>query len=184
MTWISTIEENEAEGELGELYADIAAKRGKVANILKAHSLNPGALQTHGDLYLHLLFGRSGLSRAEREAIAVVTSHHNQCDYCVEHHYEALANFEKDRDRLRAIRAGNYQDLDARTAAMLDHAAMLTANPELAAEADIQRLRAVGFSDHDVLDITLVTAYFNFVNRIALGLGVTFDDDEIRGYRN
>ena len=68
MSWIREIDQGEAEGDLGELYADIVAKRGKVANILKVHSLNPGALKTHGDLYLHLLFGRSRLSRAEREA--------------------------------------------------------------------------------------------------------------------
>ena len=67
---------------------------------------------------------------------------------------------------------------------MLRHAAMLTSCPDKAAEDDIERLRAAGFSDEDVLDITLVTAYFNFVNRIALGLGVTFDEDEIRGYSN
>ncbi|MEJ2159495.1 MAG: hypothetical protein P8X53_03305 [Chromatiales bacterium] len=80
MSWIREIDQGEAEGDLGELYADIVAKRGKVANILKVHSLNPGALKTHGDLYILLLFGRSRLSRAEREAIAVVTSHHNHCD--------------------------------------------------------------------------------------------------------
>ena len=184
MSWIREIDQGEAEGDLGELYADIVAKRGKVANILKVHSLNPGALKTHGDLYLHLLFGRSGLSRAEREAIAVVTSHHNHCDYCIEHHFEALAKFEKDPERLQAIRTGRFEALDLRTAAMLRHAAMLTSRPDKAAEDDIERLRAAGFSDEEVLDVTLVTAYFNFVNRIALGLGVTFDEDEIRGYSN
>ena len=59
---------------------------------------------------------------------------------------------------------------------------MPPSRPDKAAEDDIERLRAAGFSDEEVLDITLVTAYFNFVNRIALGLGVTFDENEIRGY--
>lgn len=152
--------------------------------MLKAHRLNPGALKTHGDLYLQLLFGRSGLSRAEREAIAVVTSWQNQCDYCIEHHFEALAKLEKDAGRLGAIRSGDFAALDPGTAAMPDHAATLTANPGQAGEADIERLRAAGFSDEDILDITLVTAYFNFVNRIALGRGVTFNEDQVRGYRN
>jgi uncharacterized peroxidase-related enzyme len=122
-------------------------------------SLNPGALKTHGDLYRHLLFGRSRLSRAEREAIAIVTSHHNHC--------EALAKFEKDPEQLQAIRSGGFEALDLRTAAMLRHAAMLTSRPDRAAEDDIERLRAAGFSDEDVLDVTLVTACFNCVNRIA-----------------
>ena len=112
MSWIREIDQGEAEGDLGELYADIVAKRGKVANILEVRSLNPGALKTHGDLYLHLLFGRSRLSRAEREAIAVVTSHHNPCGYCIEQHFEALAKFEKDPERLPAIRTGRLEALD------------------------------------------------------------------------
>jgi alkylhydroperoxidase family enzyme len=45
-------------------------------------------------------------------------------------------------------------------------------------------LRAVGLSDQDILDVSLITAYFNFVNRIALGLGVAFSDEEVSGYSN
>ena len=51
-------------------------------------------------------------------------------------------------------------------------------------ESDLGELRAVGLSDQDVLDLTLITAYFNFVNRIALGLGVYFDADELTGYKD
>jgi alkylhydroperoxidase family enzyme len=51
-------------------------------------------------------------------------------------------------------------------------------------ESDLGELRAVGLSDRDILDVTLITAYFNFVNRIALGLGVDFNEDELKGYRN
>ena len=65
---------------------------------------------------------------------------------------------------------------------MLRHASRLTTQPAGAQESDIDNLRAAGFGDVEILHITLVTAYFNFVNRIALGLGVQFDEDEIRGY--
>ena len=51
-------------------------------------------------------------------------------------------------------------------------------------ESDLGELRAVGLSDRDILDLTLITAYFNFVNRIAMGLGVEFDADELSGYRD
>jgi len=56
-------------------------KRGKIANILQVHSLNPDAMAGHLDLYMSIMFGGSGLSRAEREAIAVVVSATNECDY-------------------------------------------------------------------------------------------------------
>ncbi len=51
-------------------------------------------------------------------------------------------------------------------------------------ESDLGELRAVGLSDRDILDLTLIVAYFNFVNRIALGLGVAFSGEEISGYRD
>ncbi len=51
-------------------------------------------------------------------------------------------------------------------------------------ESDLGELRAEGLSDRDILDLTLIVAYFNFVNRIALGLGVTYSEDEVGGYLN
>jgi alkylhydroperoxidase family enzyme len=51
-------------------------------------------------------------------------------------------------------------------------------------ESDLGELRAVGLSDRDILDLALVVAYFNFVNRIALGLGVAYTAEEMSGYRD
>jgi alkylhydroperoxidase family enzyme len=51
-------------------------------------------------------------------------------------------------------------------------------------ESDLGELRAEGLSDDDILDLTLIVGYFNFVNRIALGLGVSFSEDELSGYNN
>jgi len=51
-------------------------------------------------------------------------------------------------------------------------------------ESDLGELRAVGLSDKDILDLTLIVSYFNFVNRIALGLGVDYNVDEVVGYKN
>lgn len=184
MSWIKEIDEQEATGELATLLADLVAARGKVANILKVHSLNPQALKNHVDLYMTLMFGRSGLSRGERESIAVVTSATNDCAYCVNHHEEALRHYEKDPDKLGDIRNGNsFTALDARTKALLAHARKLTKTPGDMSAADIDTLRAAGCSDAEILDLTLVTAYFNFVNRIALGLGVEFNDEELKGYK-
>lgn len=149
MAWIDEVEVGDAEGELETLYSELVAKRGKVANILKVHSLNPNAMGNHLDLYMTLMFGKSGLSRTEREAIAVVVSASNDCAYCVNHHAEKL-----------------------------------TSAPSAMTESDLGELRAVGLSDRDLLDLTLIVGYFNFVNRIALGLGVEYSEQEMSGYRN
>ena len=184
MSWIEEIAEDEASGELAEVYDELIAQRGKVANILKVHSLNPGAMQKHLDLYMHLLFGKSGLSRADREAIAVVTSATNNCAYCVTHHAEALSRYEKDQETVNELIKGlKFEERSDRTSVMLTYAEKLTRTPDDIHEPDIERLRAAGFPDRDILDINLVTAYFNFVNRIALGLGGRFSDEEAAGYK-
>lgn len=184
MSWIDEIDEQQASGELAKIYKELSEKRGKVANILKVHSLNPNALRAHLDLYMALLFGRSGLSRADRESIAVVVSASNDCAYCVNHHAAALASYEKDANTMAAVRAAvSFEALPERSAVMLEHAAKLTRHPATVTRRDLDLLREQGFSDQDILDITLVTAYFNFVNRIALGLGVEYSEVEAQGYK-
>jgi len=185
MSWIDEIDVGDAEGKLAETYVELEKKRGKVSNILRVHSLNPDALGNHLDLYMTVMFGRSGLSRLEREAIAVVVSANNDCEYCVNHHAESLRRYLDDEDVLNMLMtADGLETLEPRLSNIVRHAEKLTNAPGAMTETDLGELRAVGLSDKDILDLTLVTSYFNFVNRIALGLGVTFTAEEMSGYRN
>jgi len=184
MSWIDEVEVNEADGRLAGIYQELAEKRGKISNILKVHSLNPEALSNHLDLYMTLMFGKSGLSRAELEAIGVVVSAENDCAYCVNHHVESLKNYIKDEETLGMLAtADGLETLEPRLSNIVRHAEKLTSAPEAMTESDLGELRAVGLTDSDILDLTLITAYFNFVNRIAQGLGVDFTSDEVGGYR-
>ncbi len=81
MVHIRVIDEGEAEGQLAELYGKLATADGSVDNILKIHSLNAPSLKAHLDLYKTLLYGRSGLSRRQREMIGVTVSVLNHCHY-------------------------------------------------------------------------------------------------------
>ncbi|MFQ5549048.1 MAG: peroxidase-related enzyme [Woeseia sp.] len=185
MSWIREIEVSEAEGKLAEVYARLLEKRGKVANILQVHSLNANAMESHLDLYMTVMFGKAGLSRSEREAIAVVVSATNDCDYCVNHHAEALRRYIKDEDILQTLTgADGLEELEPRLGNIVMHAEKLTSAPSAMTESDLDPLRAEGLTDQDILDITLIVAYFNFVNRIALGLGVSYTADELTGYRD
>ena len=185
MSWIDEVEEAHAEGHLADIYKDLVEKRGKVSNILKVHSLNPDAMGNHLDLYMTLMFGKSGLSRAEREAIAVVVSAENDCAYCINHHVEALKRYIKDEETLGMLAtAAGLETLEPRLSNIVRHAEKLSSAPGAMTESDLGELRAVGLSDSDILDLTLITAYFNFVNRIAQGLGVEFTSDELSGYSN
>jgi uncharacterized peroxidase-related enzyme len=183
MSWITEIDAEEAGEKLAAMYAELVEKRGKVSNILKVHSLNPDALGNHLDLYMTIMFGKSGLSRAERESIAVVVSAANDCAYCVNHHVEALRHYIKDEETLELLAtADGLETLEPRLSNIVRHADKLTSAPSAMTESDLGELRAVGLSDSDILDLTLVVSYFNFVNRIALGLGVAYSADEVSGY--
>jgi len=185
MSWIDEIDVGEADGKLKEVYADLVEKRGKISNILKVHSLNPQALVDHLDLYMTLMFGKSGLDRLEREAIGVVVSAANECEYCVEHHARALRHYLDDEETLDLLTsADGLEVLEPRLSNIVRHADKLTSAPAAMTESDLGELRAVGLSDKDILDLTLIVGYFNFANRIALGLGVESFDDETSGYLN
>ncbi len=81
MAWIEVIDEAEATGSLKKSYEKMTEPWGGVDNILKIHSLNPRSLVSHFDIYATLMRGRSDLSRAQREMIAVVVSAENGCHY-------------------------------------------------------------------------------------------------------
>jgi len=184
MPWIHQIEPDVATGPLREIYENITGARGKVANIIKVHSLNPKAMRAHMDLYLSIMFDRGGLSRQECEMIGVVVSAANGCNYCVNHHAAALNAYWKDDDKLkRFMDDPESVELSERVAAMLAYAVKLTRTPAAMVEHDVERFRRVGLNDEQVLNVALIAAYFNFVNRVALGLGVEFNDREVEGYR-
>jgi len=184
MSWIRTVDESEAKGELKEVYQEIKKQRGKISNVMRVHSLNPKAMKAHMDLYLTIMFGKSGLSREECELIATVVSSVNSCDYCITHHAEALNHYWKNQRPVQQL-IQNFQavNLPEKTHHMLEYAVKLTKTPSAVSQNDIDILRQCGFSDEDILSINLIISYFNFVNRIASGLGVEFTPDEVRGYK-
>lgn len=81
MAWIKVIQEDAATGRLAQLYGKMVEPWGGVDNIMKIHSLNVKSLDTHFQLYAHLMRGRSDLSRVQREMIGVVASALNHCHY-------------------------------------------------------------------------------------------------------
>ncbi len=183
MAWIDVIEQEAAGEELQAVYERLRGSRGKVANIMAVHSLRPQAMAAHMDLYMAIMFSRSGLSREEREVVAVAVSSANRCDYCIAHHAQALHHYWRDRDRLQAlVDEPHSAQLSARAEALVDYALKLTHRPSEMSESDVEALRRHGLTDEDVLAVNLVASYFNFVNRIALGLGVEATPEETSGY--
>lgn len=183
MAWIETIDESDATGELSEAYKAVREKRARVANVFKIESLHPRAMLSHCDLYMTLLYGQSGLSRFQREMIALAVSVRNGCRYCSTHHSESFAKYAKDPALVQAIQTGyGTAPISQKDRAMLDYATKLTANPSDVTVGDVVSLRQSGFTDAEILDINLIASYFNFVNRVVLGLGVRLEPGDERDY--
>ena len=184
MAWIKQVQSSDAEGKLKDVYQDLEKSRGKISNIMKIQSLDPKTMKIHLDMYLSIMFNNSTLNREERELIALVVSSINNCSYCINHHAEALNVYWKDEAKVNLL-ISDYKSIEftIRTLALLNYAEKLTITPGLVNEFDVQNLRIHDINDEDILNINLVISYFNFVNRIANGLGVEFSDDEIRGYK-
>lgn len=184
MAWIKTINESDADEELKKIYETLAKKRGKVANILKIQSLLPKTMLDHLNLYLHIMFNQSTISREDKELIAVVVSKLNNCSYCLNHHAEALNSYWKNNEKIkRFLENLDYSMLSTRQQAVMCYAKKLTTHPDSMEQADIENLKNSKFTDKEILEIVLIVSYFNFVNRMALGLHVTFTEEEMKGYK-
>jgi uncharacterized peroxidase-related enzyme len=172
VSWLRVPEERSLPEEVLELQRPSREKLGFVPNVLRNFALRPLHLLRWNDHYEELMKGDSGLSKAEREMIAVVVSVANACRYCIAAHSAALRKLTRDPSLADAIAADHTTaPVEPRVRAMLDYARKLTLDPTRMVEADVERLRASGWSDEDVLDIAEVTAMFNFSNRMASGLG-------------
>ncbi len=183
MPWIRVIEEDKAEGKVKEVYEKVKKNRGKLSNIMAIQSLMPEVMESHLQLYMDVMFNKSGISREEKELIAVIVSAINDCPYCVNHHAEALNVYWKNPEKIQhVINDFKTVELPVRTFAILSYAEKLTLYPGSVDEHDIENLQLHGISDEDILNINLIVSYFNFVNRIANGLGVESSDEEVKGY--
>ena len=155
--------------EATQKYFDLCTdKLGLIPNVLQAYAFDIDKLNTFAALYNDLMLGDSGLTKLEREMIAVVVSSINKCFYCLAAHGAAVRELSGD-PILGEMMVMNYRaaDLDARQKAMLDFAAKLTENSAKIEEPDRQALRDAGFSDRDIWDIGAVAAFFNMTNRVA-----------------
>jgi uncharacterized peroxidase-related enzyme len=143
-------------------------KLGFVPNVLLAYAFDMAKLETFAAMYNDLMLGDSGLSKLEREMIAVAVSSQNRCYYCLTSHGAAVRLY-SGNPLLGEHLVMNYRvaRLNKRQRAMLDFAVKLTASPWSVEEGDRERLRRVGFTDRDIWDISAVAGFFNMSNRVA-----------------
>lgn len=160
-------------------YFDICdEKLGMVPNVLKAYAFDMEKLRAFSAMYNELMLGESGLSKLEREMIAVVVSSINRCWYCQVAHGAAVRTL-SGNPQLGEAMVMNWRmaDLNDRQHAMLQFAEQVTKSSAEIAEADRDALRAVGFSDRDIWDIAATVGFFSMSNRMASAVGMQPNDD-------
>jgi uncharacterized peroxidase-related enzyme len=172
ITWLRLPEEGDLPEAVLELWAPSREKLGFVPNVLRAYSLRPSHLLTWTAWFDEAMKGESGLTKAEREMIAVVVSVANDCAYCTESHSAVLRKLTKDAELSDQVRVDHHgAAISDRMKTALDYALKLTLHPREMVEADVVALRDAGWSDEDIMDIAEVTGLFNMSNRMASGLG-------------
>ncbi|SEP06562.1 uncharacterized peroxidase-related enzyme [Salinihabitans flavidus] len=160
--------------EATQKYFDICQEKlGLVPNVLKAYAFDVDKLNAFTGMYNDLMLADSGLSKLEREMIAVVVSSANRCWYCQVAHGAAVRQLSGKPELGEAmVMNWRFAALDAKEHAMLSFAEKITRASSEIVEADRQALRNAGFSDRDIWDIANVAGFFNMTNRVASATGM------------
>ncbi len=199
MSWIDEVSPDEAEGRLARTYAGACdPELGRPANVLTVHSLAPRVLDAHLALYRRVVKAPEFVPWFACETVATVVSAANACRYCTIHHAVALrraldaageaAPFAWEQAVPGLVAFGRTGE-EAGVAAVPDpwrsairYGRALTRTPARVGEGDVSALRAAGLSDAAIFEVCQTVAYFNYVNRIVLGLGVTLEPEYEASY--
>lgn len=186
MTWIETIEPKDASGELAEIYTSLRRSHGGVDEVMKVHSLRPVTMSAHLSLYHSVLHNpENKVPRWLLEAIGVLVSSINSCQYCLNHHFEGMSRAFGDRIHATDIKSGilsgdiDELPLSLKEKAALRYASRLSLEPGNSDVSWIEQLRQSGWSDGEILEINQVTSYFAYVNRVVLGLGCSTEGETL-----
>ncbi len=185
MSWIKTISIDDATGKLKQIYQRIVGPNGTIDHILMSHSLRPHTLEGHMRLYKNVLHHSANqLAKSQLEALGVYVSMLNQCEYCIEHHFQGYRRLINDNKTAQRVRLAMGQKklskvFDSKEITLFNYAEKLTLKPYKVEYADIEAMKSAGFDDGEILEVNQVVAYFNYANRTVLGLGIKLEKEDV-----
>ena len=158
----------EGEEQVESYLKVVEDKIGFIPNVLAAFAKFPKQFEGFTKLYNSLMLGESGLTKLEREMIAVTVSSENHCFYCLVAHGSAVRELSNDPQLGERI-AANFRsaELPRRQEELLSFAKKLTRDPSEIGEQERKKLRDVGYTDRDIWDISAIVGFFNMTNRLA-----------------
>jgi len=185
MSWIKVISFEAAEGKLKRLYKRVVGPNNALDNVLSIHSLRPHTLKGHMELYKSVLHhSDNSFPKWYLETLGTYVSHLNYCSYCAEHHVVGLERELADSEKFALIQEGMKtgdfsKALNEKQLAGMQYAVKLTNDHKNITRSDMETLQAAGFNDGEILEVNQVVSYFNYVNRMVVGLGVDLEKDNI-----
>ncbi len=163
--------------DMAAYFEKCQTKLGLVPNVLAAYAFSPEKFRAFTAFYNDLMLAESGVSKLEREMIAVAVSSANHCFYCLTAHGQTVRALSGDPilgEQL--VMNWRVADLSPKRYAMLEFAETMTLEANRIEEEDRQALRDVGWSDRDIWDIAAVAAFFNMSNRLASAVDMRPND--------
>lgn len=188
--WIKMISDEEADPELAKILDLARTPHGTVDNVMRVHSLRPNTMVGHVTLYRACLHDDTNtIPMWFQEVISSYVSTLNNCPYSYANHWKNAAHLIGDPARAVEVEAA----LQARTPeaafqgaelALLHYAEKLTLSPGDMEAADVEALKTAGVPDGEILEANQIIGYFNYVNRLLNGLGVTTAGDVVGYYKD
>ena len=186
--WIEMISDEDADTALREVLDLARTPHGTVDNVMRVHSLRPSTMKGHIVLYRAALHDEfNTLPTWLQETLSSYVSILNDCPYSLANHWANARHLIGDvarADRVeKALHARKPEAaLYGRDLALMRYAEKLTMTPGKMVEADVEALRREGLDDGQILEANQIISYFNYVNRLLNGLGVTTEGDVIGYY--
>ncbi len=186
--WIKMIGDEEASDDLMDALSEARTPHGTVDNVMRVHSLRPNTMRGHVKLYRAALHDDANtVPMWLQETIASYVSILNDCDYSLGNHWANARHLINDGERADRIELALKADAPERVfdgveLAMLTYAKKLTVDAGNMEEDDLIAMRNHGADDGQILEVNQIVGYFNYVNRLLNGLGVTLEGDTIGYY--
>jgi uncharacterized peroxidase-related enzyme len=175
MPFVNEVEETQADAKLRELYTKIEQKLGFLPHYFKTLGTKPDVIQAQLSMN-EAIMGDGALPLVIKEQIGLVVSGLNSSSYCIMFHMELLRRFGVEKTLARKL-SSDYDNaaVEPKVKTLFQFAAKLTRRQDDIEEGDTDELKKAGWSDDAIRETVLTVAYFNYVNRVSLGLGLVGD---------
>ncbi len=186
--WIEMISDEDADAHLLDTLKLARTPHGTVDNVMRVHSLRPNTMRGHVTLYRAALHDDANTLPAWlQETISSYVSILNKCPYSLANHWANARHLINDEARADAIEDALHRTVpeavfEGAELALLQYAQKLTTAPATMQQSDITSLKSAGLTDGEILEANQIIGYFNYVNRLLNGLGVTTEGDTVGYY--